>query len=265
MSNLTNDRWRQTYDTQFVPNAGDLYLVIDMVSFDIHLHPNLSWYLLVPQPNLQNQSWMQDQSWTDGGSGSGWINVGVNLTSNGTSIVQQDSIDYRMVYDIDTYLRQQTSMPNLKWPEPILFNASQTHSIRQIPALGSMDSKFWLSTVPLHVEYALSSPRSNSSSVQVGLYFMIIVIIANAAKSVVMLLVLKDTSTSYLVTTGDAIASFLEKPDTVTVGMCTLDKKAIIRQAGGFQDVKPGTWRNRRNRTLSVISRKEWVFFLIIL
>lgn len=258
MSNLTNDRWWQTYDTQFVPNAGDLYLVIDMVSFDIHLHPNLSWYLLVPQSKPQGQSW------TPGGPGSEWINAQVNLTSDGTSTVK-DTTSYRMIYDIDTYKQQQASIPNLKWPEPILFNASQTHSIRQIPALGGMDSKFWLSTLPLHVEYALSSPRSNSSSVQIGIYFMIIVIIANAAKSVVMLLVFKDTSTSYLVTTGDAIASFLEKPDTVTVGMCSLDKKAVIRQAGGFQDVKPGTWRNRRNRTLSVISRNEWVFFLIIL
>ncbi|KAI2488562.1 hypothetical protein Ptr902_02695 [Pyrenophora tritici-repentis] len=82
------------------------------------------------------------------------------------------------------------------------------------------------------VAYGLSNISNVESRIQISQDFMIIVICFNFAKLVIILWVLIADKSEYLVTLGDAAASFLERPDSSTVGKCMLGKEEHLFQLG---------------------------------
>ena len=122
------------------------------------------------------------------------------------------------------------------------------------------------------VKYCLSEGVANMDSwceLHFGLDLMIAVCVMNGLKAICILYTLvwhlrwhgpfrKD---DHLVTVGDAVASFLEKPDEYTRGRCMLS-------AQDFQDgSRKGAWPNdprrwkkgRRVRLLALVSRGSWL------
>jgi hypothetical protein len=260
--NLTNNDWKQTYDTQFVPNVGNAHLVVDKVSFGFDLHRNLTWDHFVPNSKLLGSDWSA-AAWDELNNST--IDATVSLNTNGSfKILGANS--YRAVYDISTYSQSQGSLPSMIWPTSTLVNASQTYSILNVPSIsGINDTTFWLATAPLHIAYALVEPITDSSSVQIGLSFMIVVIISNVAKFMAILFTLRDFSSSLLLTAGDALASFLKRPDLTTVGMCNLKRQEIINRLRRPQNVESAIWRSRRLFIIAAISPNELAILSITL
>jgi hypothetical protein len=58
-----------------------------------------------------------------------------------------------------------------------------------------------------------------------------------------------------LITVGDAVASFLEKPDATTKGMCLLSIRDV--RQGDYQEANPRKWLNQRFKWKDVASRKR--------
>ncbi|KAF2496631.1 hypothetical protein BU16DRAFT_337514 [Lophium mytilinum] len=87
---------------------------------------------------------------------------------------------------------------------------------------------------PIHIRYAFAETRGGANSrLEISLFFMLIVIVSNIVKAIAMLLVLLDERPLYLVTLGDAAASFLGRPDAVTKGLCSLSKDDMLINLGG--------------------------------
>jgi len=89
-----------------------------------------------------------------------------------------------------------------------------------------------LSPISAHVNHGFSTKLKNRSRVQISLYFMIIVVVFNVFKLAVMALVLITDRSAYLVTIGDAAASFLKRPDPCTQGKCVLGKEEFFVTMG---------------------------------
>jgi hypothetical protein len=137
-------------------------------------------------------------------------------------------------------------------------------------------------TRPIHIRnaYAQNVPDGNSK-LEISLWFMLIVIASNLVKAVVMFLVLMEDSCC-LVTVGDAIASFLEKPDLITTGCCTLSKEDMLIKFGyethiSFPENKKGKkklqklnarldgiWKPRKRRPGNAISGGRQLFGTIM-
>jgi hypothetical protein len=82
---------------------------------------------------------------------------------------------------------------------------------------------------------------SSRSRIQLSLCFLVIVIICNAMKLTIMLWILFYERTEFLVTLGDAAASFLQNPDPQTEGVCVYSKEAILAEhSSGAKKVKQG-------------------------
>ncbi|KAK4208548.1 hypothetical protein QBC37DRAFT_325535 [Rhypophila decipiens] len=81
------------------------------------------------------------------------------------------------------------------------------------------------------MDYCLSERVRHGCHLQFSLPIMLIVICCNTAKAVAIAIMLSKKEIT-LLTLGDAIASFLDRPDPTTRGMCTLTMK----------DVKSGYW-----------------------
>jgi hypothetical protein len=257
-TNMTNKEWKETYDTQFVPNAGNLHLVVANISYGIVYETNFTWGHAV----FDSTAWASD--WSEiGPDDEPGAAANVILRPDGSFDVSWPR-SRRLIYKISTYDRQE-SLPRIRWPESILVKPSLTKSILNVPSISGINTTtFWLAKEPLQIAYALVEPISNSSSLQLGLLFMVIVVVSNVAKFVAILLTLREPLSSHLVTTGDAIASFLERPDLVTVGMCNLESREIIKQLRGPQnDQAVPKWRGRRLFILAAIGRSEITIFSI--
>jgi hypothetical protein len=127
----------------------------------------------------------------------------------------------------------------------------------------------------VHVAYAFARVvQSGNSSLEISLFFMLIVIVSNLVKAIAMLLVLLDERPVYLVTVGDAIASFLETPDPVTLDLCTLSKDDLLLKFGReptltelddkhLPELKQrldGLWKSRKRRLGNGISDGRQAF-----
>lgn len=260
MRYLKNDDWKRIYDTQYVVDAGNAHLIVDQVSFGIHLSSNFSWDLVLPEPLSDGTDW---SPWDPAKA----MATDVFLDGNGFFRIS-DPTKFRRVYSISNYSQIEASLPKFTWPKFTIVNSTEIKSIFDIPLMFGINanaSSFWLHTAPIHIAYALVEPVGDGSSVQIGLYFMIVVIISNLAKFLAILSTLKESSSLNLVTTGDAIASFLERPDMTTIGMCNLKREKIINRIRSTQNMESAPWHSRRLFLLAAIMPNELAAFSITL
>lgn len=81
-----------------------------------------------------------------------------------------------------------------------------------------------------HVIEGYGSNIPSRSRIQISLSFLIIVIACNAIKLGIMVWVLYMEKSDFVVTIGDAVASFLEHRDDITEKYCTFNKDAITAE-----------------------------------
>lgn len=260
MRHLRNDDWKRIYDTQHVVDVGNAHLIVDQVSFGFHLSRNFSWDLVLPEPLSDGNDW---SPWNPANA----IATDVFLDETGFFQIS-DPTKFRQVYSISDYSQNEASLPNFTWPKSTIANSAKIKSIFDIPSMSGINTttfSFWLQSAPIHIAYALVEPVGDGSSVQIGLYFMIVVIISNLAKFLAILSTLKESPSLQLVTTGDAIASFLERPDMTTIGMCNLKREKIINRNRSTQNIESAPWHGRRLYLLAAIMPNELVAFSITL
>ena len=188
-SNLTNEKWQSLYDTKYVPNAGDLYLIIDVVSVGVELEPSTS-----------PPSWTYFLSTEFPGSTDPIIPGGPNITIS-VDITLDATYQTYSTNPIATILRfpveNATSMPRFTWPwDSILVNASTSFvNASTSPPWKGIDDQGWFSTdsTLLHVAYGLSTHVPQGSSIQIARVFIIIVIICNLLKTIAIFFTLRDS------------------------------------------------------------------------
>jgi hypothetical protein len=79
----------------------------------------------------------------------------------------------------------------------------------------------------LKVDYCLAEEMDASCLLQFGTIPLVVVMCMNISKFFLMLLVLRTTRQSPLLNIGDAVASFIEREDEYTKGMCLASKLYI--------------------------------------
>jgi hypothetical protein len=107
------------------------------------------------------------------------------------------------------------------------------------------------------VQYCLSQRVPDVCRLQFSLPIMIIVIACNTIKLVCILLTLMHHQTT-LITMGDAIDSYLKRPDPTTKGMCTMTMDDVQK---GMWLLSPGprTWAYRKSFRFKAVGIRRWV------
>ena len=228
--NLTNDAWRRIYDTQYVSEHGDLYLVMDRYAFESSQDSvSLSvskYYPLEIDGTHENFRYVTS---FNGESSAGWIN---HLTFAGTSSQSNNATFY-----------DEKAGPRLA-----------------------------------HITHGIAKKVSPESRLQVSLALMLIVIAFNFFKLIIMTWVLYTDRSAYIVTLGDAAASFLERPDPTTQQQCMLGKEEMLFRLGHVPYLAPGsfremesfslrsqgTWLPQRRDNFFVLGRDRQIFFMLL-
>jgi hypothetical protein len=107
------------------------------------------------------------------------------------------------------------------------------------------------------ISYCMVEPIVEKCRLSFSLEIMIIVIVANMAKATIMILTCWRLKAPTLVTIGDAIASFLDKPDPTTAGICLSTQEDI--QKGKWKNQAAKRWIPKRHFWFKAASIKRWV------
>lgn len=129
-----------------------------------------------------------------------------------------------------------------------------------------------------HVTHGIAKIVTPESRLQISLTFMLVVIFFNSLKLAVMGWILFTDKSAYIVTLGDAAASFLERPDPTTRHQCTLGKEEMLFTRDRMPCVAPGNseeldtlslpsqgmWRPGRRECFLVLGRDRQIFFALL-
>jgi hypothetical protein len=116
------------------------------------------------------------------------------------------------------------------------------------------------------IAQTIATVLDRKSRIQLIFDFLITVIACNTLKVLVMLWVLYTDRSKYLVTLGDAAASFPQRPDPHTIEDCMLDKEAHLYKLGLQAELEPpssacATMHDR----LSGIWQPKWLRYSVSL
>ncbi|KAI1204960.1 uncharacterized protein F4807DRAFT_301545 [Annulohypoxylon truncatum] len=120
-------------------------------------------------------------------------------------------------------------------------------------------------TFNITVKYCLAEPVSRVCHIGISptlLLAVTICVIFKTCTAITVTVVLSRRNQPPLVTLGDAMESFLEKPDRVTRSMATIGQDEIRRamsQKKAFLVPGPRQWQSLRKRRGSVIPRSVWL------
>jgi hypothetical protein len=121
----------------------------------------------------------------------------------------------------------------------------------------------------MHIAWAYTVKRHTDTNLEMSLLFMIIVIVFNALKLCAMYCAFMDSGEEYFITVGDAIASYLRKPEPFSKGYSTYSREELLFHLGlikpsaleqeridngqAFHGFK-GIWTTSRRRYISSLS-----------
>ncbi|KAI0896657.1 hypothetical protein F4806DRAFT_508490 [Annulohypoxylon nitens] len=126
-------------------------------------------------------------------------------------------------------------------------------------------------TFNLTVKYCLAEPLDRICHIGLSpklLLAVTICVVFKTCNAVTVTIVLSRRNQSPLVTLGDVIESFLEKPDPVTDGLSTIGqdqiRRAMLRNKA-FLIPRPRQWQSLRKRRGSVIPKSVWLTSYLLL
>jgi hypothetical protein len=107
-------------------------------------------------------------------------------------------------------------------------------------------------------QYCYSEVRAEHCKIKVSTAIMTVVILCNISKVTCMFITIFYLKGAPLVTLGDAIESFLKRPDHTTKGLCLVSKEDI--QNGVWtQPLKPKVWQPIKGKQYHHTNTTRWI------
>jgi hypothetical protein len=121
----------------------------------------------------------------------------------------------------------------------------------------------------LHIVHAYTVKSETDTSLDISLLFMLIVIVFNVMKIFAMYSAFYVCGDDHFITIGDAVASYLRRPEAYSKNYCTLSQKDLLftlglreltivereeMEANGNLERPFGLWRSSKKRLISSLS-----------
>jgi hypothetical protein len=135
--------------------------------------------------------------------------------------------------------------------DPFLGWASPKRCDGQLDTLIREHATDWRPTVADYpVAKCLSHTVPQRCKVQASIHLMLVVLFLNTTKAVIMYLAIRWMRNAPLLTIGDAVASFLDRPDQHSKNMCLISRREVVhdRLRKGRISARPRPFVDRRQR-----------------
>jgi hypothetical protein len=234
---LEKKDWPQIYATSWVSGYSDLQLIVDQFSFEIHMFQNWSYSLQLPTSSECGWSAVPLHNET--------LNIDVTHSRDTDTIAPNPYQSFRFFVRSDEFLSNKTALPELTWPK---YTIKADGSLKLDDYFELCPDGGWLGppldgelrapVTAFHVTYARAKVNRYGNRVQIATLFLTIVIFSNIVKIVGIYFAIRMRSSGHLITAGDAIASFLERPESSTKGKCTLTRPQLC-SCNYYGTIKP--------------------------
>ena len=138
-----------------------------------------------------------------------------------------------------------------------IYDGDRTGFLRCSEAVKCSQSFATLSDPQNWLQYCLSVPAEEHCKLQFSLTIMIIVIVCNLIKTVCMSTIAWKQDPEPLVTLGDAIASFMDRPDVTTKGNCIAGKARFEKSKSW--DSLSRKWNSKSLLLFRTASLRRWI------
>jgi hypothetical protein len=112
---------------------------------------------------------------------------------------------------------------------------------------------------PYPVKYCLSEKLPEQCKLQASFYILIMVVILNFIKASMMYITVFGTKKSPILTIGDAIASYVDRPDPNTQGLCLVSKADVRSKLQLSRE--PRMFVSTPQRWSSAVGKSRWMMF----
>jgi hypothetical protein len=110
---------------------------------------------------------------------------------------------------------------------------------------------------PYPVKYCLSENLPEQCKLQASTYILVMVIILNLLKALMMCITVFGIKESPIMTIGDAIASYIDRPDLNTRGLCLVSKADIHPKSELSRE--PRMFAGVPRRWSSAVGKSRWI------
>ena len=137
-------------------------------------------------------------------------------------------------------------------PQNLSFNLSAMYNMRYFHNNDTYGTISGLSSI----DYCLSKPVREHCKLQFSLTIMIVVIVCNMIETVCMIIILWKQDLEPLVTLGDAIASFLDRPDVTTKRNCIAGRTRF--EHSRYWGLLVSRWYPKESHWFRAASLRRW-------
>lgn len=149
-----------------------------------------------------------------------------------------------------------------QWSDPDSYNNTRFAICLPFPEDMCSTSFANVSDLENWLQYCLCVPTEEHCKLQFSLVIMIVVIVCNLIKTVCMGTIAWKQDLEPLVTLGDAVASFLDRPDVTTEGNCLAGKGRFEKSKSW--DLLSCRWDSKRLLLFRAASSRRWIFCNIL-
>lgn len=110
------------------------------------------------------------------------------------------------------------------------------------------------------VDHCLVQQTRENCQVAIAMDLLIAVLVCNFVKALSLYWSLRRVCSHPLLTLGDAVASFLETPDTHTISYSPISVQEVSRIAN-LTDITPAVWKGRRKLGFHAASPVRWILY----
>ena len=114
-------------------------------------------------------------------------------------------------------------------------------------------------------DHCLSEKVEGECGYNVNIAILIVVVVCNLGKVLSMLYVAFYIKDDPLMTVGDAVQSFLSRPDKATTGMCLISKADVVaKSAITMFDPEPKPYQSNLLQWRTAASNRRWTLFTLL-
>ena len=142
---------------------------------------------------------------------------------------------------------------------------------------GAMPSNATIWPISAHIDSAFSQTKEAKSRLQLSLMYMLVVIACNIVKLSIMIWTLVVDRSTYIVTLGDGVVSFLQRFDPITRSNCMLGRDEMLYKIGYMpyhqlegEDLDThmlrveGMWLPQRRRYFALMGKDRQIFYALL-
>lgn len=220
---MTFQDFTRIYNTKYIPDYGDIYITFDAIAFSLAIPASKEGAFSLENTfgHLSSDNILLESS---------WVPVELKELNNLAKLELLPNFTFPTKLYVDT--------DNITFPLTLSDDEMELEFIKAShwTSRRFRENETITDVPPFRVSKVRATKLDDGSKVQIIFWYMAIVITCNILKLAMMWSLWRNSHEERFTTVGDAVQSFLERPDRSTIGLCLMERRSLIERFERQQD-----------------------------